>query len=123
MLSNDQATSNDFSIDSPPAYETMNMEEINELLPKKSQIQSKSPESNKSNEGVEYEDFAEQDPLEVPNDSIDEEGNEQEAELKIPLKVRKMYKKLKKTLSHSAKINLPTLDYVIDEQDQISEQD
>ena len=97
MLSNDQATSNDFSIDSPPAYETMNMEEINELLPKKSQIQSKSPESNKSNEGVEYEDFAEQDPLEVPNDSIDEEGNEQEAELKIPLKVRKMYKKLKKT--------------------------
>ena len=96
MLSN-----NDFAIDSPPTYETMNMEEINELLPKSSEIPVKSPESNKSNEAIEHEEIGEteREPFENIETHINEglgdnldldennDENEQEAELKIPLKV------------------------------------
>ena len=93
--------SNDFAIDSPPSYETMNMEDINELLPKSSENPVKSPESNKSNEAIEHEETGEieKEPFEDiethinegigDNLDLDENGdeNEQEAELKIPLKV------------------------------------
>ena len=100
MLSN-EAFSNDFAIDSPPTYKTMNMEEINELLPKSSENPVKSPESNKSNEAIEHEEIGdiEKEPFEDIETHINEgigdnldldendDENEQEAELKIPLKV------------------------------------
>ena len=105
MLSN-EAFSNDFAIDSPPTYETMNMEEINELLPKNSEIPVKSPESNKSNEAIEHDEIGdiEREPFEDIETHINEgigdnldldendDENEQEAELKIPLKVNKKLK-------------------------------
>ena len=90
-LAND-AINNDFSIDSPPTYETMNMDEINELLPKNTGAQETiSPESNKSLENIDNDDVGET--FETANDFVAEEDNEmenndeQEAELKIPLKV------------------------------------
>ena len=106
MLSNEAFSNNDFAIDSPPTYETMNMEEINELLPKSSEIPVKSPESNKSNEAIEHDEIGEteREPFENIETNINEglgdnldldennDENEQEAELKIPLKVNQPLK-------------------------------
>ena len=72
----------------------MNLDQINQLLPKSSDAhEAISPESNKSFENIENEDVGDTDNFETANDLVidDENGcqDEQEAELKIPLKVSK----------------------------------
>ena len=103
-LSND---ANDFNIDSPPTYETMNMEEFNQLLPSNEEIRTTTktpepvPEPTKSGITVPEPEVTEELNQSYSNDLVIDEGDNEEnttevtneeeanendqAEFKIPL--------------------------------------
>lgn len=73
-LSND---ADDFNIDSPPTYETMNMEEFNQLLPSNEELRSKSPDlapesSTKSTKPVSVQEIQEPQEQQEPSDDLNQ---------------------------------------------------